>query len=135
MIQRFFEQCAQSLAHFQAALGGGAHGLDQGIAQTMGFELFEAGDGGAAWAGDFITQGCGMLAGFEHHACRSSHGLRCQSESGGAGQAHEHTAIGQRFDHGINVGWPAAAEAGDGIQKLFRNLICGADSAEDLLGQ
>ena len=64
----------------------------------MGFELLKTGNGGAAGAGDFITQGGGMLACLENHLRGTGDGLSGEGERGGARQAHEDATVREGLD-------------------------------------
>ena len=124
-----------ALAEFAAAFGGGGDGLDEGVAEAVGFELGEAGDGGAAGAGDFVAEGGGVFAGVEDHFGGTEDGLGGEAEGGGAGEAFEDAGVGEGFDDGVDVGGAAAGEAGDGVEEFFGDFIDGADAAEDGAGE
>lgn len=76
-----------------------------------------------------------MLARLQNHLRRTGHGLCGKAQRSSAWQTHQHTAIGEGFDHRINISRSTAAETRDGIEELFRHLIGGADGSKELRGQ
>ena len=72
-----------------------------------------------------------MEAGLEDHFCGAGEGLGGEGEGLFFGEAFADPAVGEGFDDGVDVGWAAAAEAGDGVEEWFGDLGDGADGVEE----
>ena len=76
-----------------------------------------------------------MRARFQHHLRRAEHRLRRQRRRHVARQAHAHAAVAQRLDHHVDERRPAAAQAGHGVEQVFRQAERPADGVEQPLDQ
>ena len=86
-------------------------GVYEGGAEAGAFEDVEGGDGGAAGGGDVVFELGGVLVGGKDHLGRPEDSLGGEEAGGVAGQALLDAAVGEGFDHQINVGGAGAGQA------------------------
>ena len=75
-----------------------------------------------------------MLAGLEDHAGGAEQGLSGEALRDVAGQASQHAAIGEGFDHQAGERWATPREAGDGVELRLGQFERQSDRSQQLLG-
>ena len=76
-----------------------------------------------------------MQAGFQDHFRAAQHGLGRQPGRDVTRQTCGDPAIAEALDKQVNIGRPAAAQAGDRIQQGFLDLKRHPNGGEKLVGQ
>jgi len=115
---------------FAGALRSFHYGLDEGNAQLPFFQFKDAVNGASGGSSHGVLQERGVVAGFQHHACGTFHGLGGEQSGDIAGKTDLDARFGERFKDDVGKGWPAGGETGDRVHVFFVDNDRAADGAE-----
>lgn len=113
------------------AVAGGGEGVLNEVAEVVVGEDLEGGGGGAAFGGDGVAEGFGVLLGLNEEGGGAVEGVKGEGMGEEGVEAELGAGVAEGGGEFEDVGGTGAGEGGDGIELGFLNFVVIAEGVED----